>query len=204
MKISNVLFLILISIYSFGQKNTNVLYSNIFYTNNSNVLIPKHPSNDLVRTQRERNLLKVNCDSIDKNFDKCINEFRKHYGLNTLVYNEKLSGAAYLQVWYFVGGGAIGHYNSEYGETPLDRVKYAGFNDFYWVGEVCLMDQRYMMEYPNYNSVNLEYTRTIFDLYWSSPHHREILQDPKYKEYGFYNFYDKTTKKFYNVILVTD
>ena len=61
-----------------------------------------------------------------------------------------------------------------------------------------------MMEYPNYNSVNLEYTRTIFDLYWSSPHHREILQDPKYKEYGFYNFYDKTTKKFYNVILVTD
>lgn len=204
MKISNVLFLILLSVYSFGQKNLDVLYSNIYNTNSSNSLLPKYPSNDLNKSQRQRNISKVNLDSIDRDFNKCINEFRKNYGLKSLIYDENLTKIAFVQLCHISRTGNVTHYNPDFGGAPLDRAKFVGYTDFYWIAEVCLMDQRYMMEYPNYNSVNLEYTRTIFDLYWSSIHHREILQDPKYKKYGFCNFYDVNTKKFYNVTIVTD
>ena len=200
-------FCVLFSLFYFNSKsqfNSNILYSNIFKSDIYQKLVPKYPNNDYLNAMRKKNLEKISLDSIDKNFDQCINEFRRDYRLGSLTYNEKLAGAAYLQVFYFIGGGTIGHYNPDFGETPLERVKFAGYTDFYWVGEVCLMDHPNMMEYPNSQTVNLEYTRTIFDLYWSSQHHREILQDPKYKQYGFYNHYDKKTQKFYNVIVVTD
>lgn len=204
MKLSNVLFFLLLSVISFGQNNLNTLYSNVYGTDNSNSLIPKYPSNDLNRSQRQRNLSKVNLDSIDKNFDKCINEFRKNYKLQSLSYDENLCKIAFVQLYYIITTNNVGHYNPNNGATPMDRAKYVGYTNFYWIGEVCLMDQRYMTEYPNYSSVNLEYTRTVFDLYWSSIHHRKILQDPKYKKYGFCNYYDINTKKFYNVTIVTD
>jgi uncharacterized protein YkwD len=193
-----------LSVYSFGQKNLDVLYSNIYNTNSSNSLLPKYPSNDLNRSQRQRNISKVNLDSIDREFNKCINEFRKNYGLKSLIYDENLTKIAFVQLCHISRTGNVTHYNPDFGVAPLDRAKFVGHTNFYWIAEVCLMDQRYMMEYPNYNSVNLEYTRTIFDLYWSSIHHREILQDPKYKKYGFCNYYDINTKKFYNVTIVTD
>jgi len=204
MKVSNILFFILLSLYSFGQKNTNTLYSNVFYTNSSNSLIPKFPSDEMNRSQRQRNLSKINLDSINADFNKCINEFRKNYGLSILNYDENLSKIAFVQLFYIQDSNNIGHYNPDFGATPLDRAKFVGYTNFSWIGEICLMDQRYMMEYPNYNSVNLEYTRTVFDLYWSSPHHRQILQDTKYKRYGFCNYYNPETKKFYNVTIVTD
>ena len=204
MKISNVLILILLSFISLGQRNPNVLYSNIFYTNGSNSLLPKYPSDDSNRSSRQRNLNKVNLDSINNNFIKCFNEFRKNYGLPILTYDDNLTKLALCQLWYISRTNNIGHYNPNYGDTPIDRAKFLGVNNFNYIGEVCLMDQRYMTEYPNYNSVNLEYTRTVFDLYWSSPHHREILQNPKFKKYSFCNHYDFVTKKFYNVIVVTD
>ena len=204
MKISNVLFFLLLSVFSLGQKNLGTLYSNVYTTNTSNSLVPKYPSNDLNNSSRKKNLIKVNSDSIDRNFNKCINEFRKNYGLNGLTYDDNLTQIAFVQLCYISRTGNVGHYNPDFGKTPLDRAKFVGYTNFYWIAEVCLMDQRSMMEYPNYNSVNLEYTRTIFDLYWTSPRHRDILQDPKYKRYGFCNYYNNQNGKFYNVIIVTD
>jgi uncharacterized protein YkwD len=204
MKVSNVVFFILLSIYSFGQKNTESFYSGIYTVNSSNQLIPKYPCNTSNKPERSRNLGKVSQDSIDYDFKKCINEFRTDYSLPSLRYDEQLSKIAFIQLCYISRTNNIGHYNPDYGATPLDRAKFLGYNDFYWIGEICLMDQRYMEEYPNYNSVNLEYTRTIFDLYWSSPSHRKQLQDTKYKRYGFCNYYDQTTKKFYNVTILMD
>jgi uncharacterized protein YkwD len=204
MKVSNVVFFILLSIYSFGQRNTNVLYSNIFYAGNSNSLVPKYPSNDDNKEQRQKNINKVNLDSINSDFIKCFNEFRREYGLPSLIHDENLTIVATCQLWYISRTNDISHYNTHYGETPMERAKFLGVNDFDYIAEVCLMDQRYMMEYPNYKSVNLEYTRTIFDLYWSSPHHREILQDTKYTRYSFCNHYDKETKKFYNVMIISN
>jgi uncharacterized protein YkwD len=204
MKVSNVVFFILLSIYSFGQKNTGSFYSNIYTINGSNQLIPKYPSDNSNKPQRSRNLGKVSQDSIDYDFKKCINEFRYNYSLPALKYDDELSKIAFLQLWYISRSDNIGHYNPDYGATPMDRAKYLNYNNFYWIGEICLMDQRYMEEYPNYSSVNLEYTRTIFDLYWSSPSHRAILQDTKYTRYGFCNYYNQSTKKFYNVTIFMD
>ncbi len=189
---------------TYSQINKEKLFSNIYTADNSGKLIERYPANDFNKAQRSRNLSKVNQDSIDYDFKKCINEFRADYALPSLRYDEELSKIAFIQLCYISRTNNIGHYNPDYGETPMDRAKFLKYDNFYWIGEICLMDQRYMEEYPNYNSVNLEYTRTIFDLYWTSPSHRAILQDKKYNRYGFFNYYDEVTKKFYNVTILMD
>jgi len=204
MKTINFIILFIFSITTLSQKNLETLYSNIYTANTSDKFVNKYPVNDYNRSQRNHNKNKLSQDSIDNNFNKCINEFRKDYGLPALKYDVELSKIAYIQLSYISSSDNIGHYNPDFGATPIDRAKFAGYNNFYWIGEICLMDKRDLSEYPNYSSVNLEYTRTIFDLYWTSLSHRKLLQDTKFKRYGFCNYYNTSTGKFYNVTILMD
>ncbi len=196
--------IILYSSVSYSQINSEVLFSNIYISDNSGKFIKRFPVNEFNRLERGTNQSLVKLDSIDLFFNQCINEFRKDYGLDELKYDHNLSEIAYCQGLYILRTGNVGHYNDRYGDTPMDRTKFFGFTDFQWIGEVCLRDVSNMQEYPNKESVNLEYTRTILDLYWTSPHHREILQSTKYKRFGYFNSYDLETHALCNVIVLTD
>ena len=196
--------IILYSSVSYSQINLDVLFSNIYVSDKSDKFIERFPVNDLNRLERNANQSLMRLDSIDLFFNQCINEFRKDYGLNELKYDHNLSELAFCQGLYILRTGNVGHYNDRYGESPMDRAKFFGFSDFHWIGEVCLRDKRSMQEYPNKNSVNLEYTRTILDLYWTSPHHRELLQSTKYTRFGYFNSYDTETHTLCNVIVLTD
>jgi len=205
MKNNLVILFLLVGLNLYSQNDCHLFKSNIRYLtcDNGYVTSDKFPVNSENRYFRNFNIDFMRIDSMNFYTETCINDFRKEYNCPTLTHLPILDQLAKLQCDYNHDTQQTTHYNAIYGEDVGKRAQYLGITEFSRVGEVCMYRKQNLLEFPYFETLNLEYTRDVFDYYWLSTAHRNCLLNPSYSYYGYYNHYDKETKEHYNVIVVT-
>lgn len=111
-------------------------------------MVINNPSNGYLDSAFAFSKKDMDKTSVEKEFLSILNEYRKFYGLDSVVFDPTLSKAAEIQAKYQSENQTVSHYNTDKRfEFPYDRIKSVGITDQSRSMEICVKVKKILSFY---------------------------------------------------------